>query len=175
MTNNFSLAFGVMINAALQNLNTIAENQAQDTTRATRTSAIREIDNRLSRMSTIALNRRFFRTFGVHGCFNVFNSSYDERRDMINELINYEMRDFAPAQTISAIVELQSFMNVLGIAPRQTGRFSEDQVREIRITYLMGGTSYRRMGATYGVSGDMIRSIVIGESYATICTELIMA
>ena len=54
--------------------------------------------------------------------------------------------------------------SVAGDRRRETGRFSPQQVREIRAR-VAAGESQRQVGLEYGVSNETIRDIINGRTY----------
>lgn len=134
-----------------------------------------KVSKNLRKMNSVRLARKFEKTTGYAGCFNPWNVTSDERYEMLRVLWIRQMEaifgDYVMAP--SAGVMVSSLDRVLGIKPPQTGRFSEAEVIAIRTERLQNGTSFRKLGKQYGVSGDMIRSIVIGECYTDIAMNLI--
>lgn len=169
-----SIEAEVMIVALMNRYEAAIETQNNDTLRAEYKATGAKIIATLKKMNSTAIARKYAKTFGYAGCFNVFNVDADERQSMIEELYGRMMSqiygDWTPA--ISAKVMLSTLKDMFA-APVKTGRFDDNTIRNIRCERLANGTSYRKIGAKYGVSGDMIRSICIGESYSNVAVELI--
>jgi hypothetical protein len=134
-----------------------------------------KVSKNLRKMNSVRLARKFEKTTGYAGCFNPWDVTSDERYEMIRTLWIRQMEvifgDYVMAP--SAGVLASSLDRVLGVKPPQTGRFTEAEVIAIRVERLQNGTSFRKIGKQYGVSGDMIRSIVIGECYTDVAMNLI--
>lgn len=148
-------------------------NQNEDADRAAYYNFAGELIAKLKKMSSKSMARKFEKIFGFTGCFNVFNVDADERHEMFVNLYNHMMKlqfgSYIPVQGASMMKS--AMMSIMTVA-RQSGRFDDKQIADMRIQHLMN-ISYRKIGAKYGVSGDMIRSICIGESYKNVHPELI--
>lgn len=150
----------------------LAETQAQDQGRQAYLAQARDIVDKLKRMSDRALARRFFKVFHVHGCFNLFDISDSERQDMILDLYNQAMKRLdLDVPSLGGQVHKAAMQQLL-CGVRKVGRFDENQIIAIRSRRLEG-LSYRKIALSVGVSGDMVRSICIGESYASVAKHLI--
>lgn len=138
--------------------------------------AVRETYARLKKASSWTLAHKFEKTFGDLGVFNPWQVTREERHHLISSLAQRQLSEkFGNRRPrTGATVLLHAVKTLLGVGQAsQQGRFSEDDIFTMRLERLELGTSYRKLGAKYGVSGDMARSICLGECYTDVAVSVI--
>lgn len=164
-------AIGVAVTGLIGRLESAVERQANDSSRQEANQALNQIIMSVKRMSSKSMARKFRKMFGQEGAFNIFQIEPEERQEMMTAIIAEKSKGIRIEA--SAAVKLMAVKTVFGIkANKKSGRFDDNQIRDIRIAHLIG-EAYRKIGKKYQVSGDMIRSICIGECYKDVHAELI--